>query len=254
MNRSKTTGLTDYGVYELTRRQYVLAVVIGCACCFTAGYLFYRSFAAALLLAGFGAFFPRFVRSGLLRKRRDQLKVQFKEALFSLSSSLAAGRSVENAFAAVLEDLKLMYPDPATDILQEFALIRTRMQNGEPLEQSLKQFSVRAKIDDITHFADVLTIAKRSGGDLVDVIRRTSRVIGEKLEVQQEITVMVAQKRFETRVMMAVPFVFMAFLTYAAPDYMAPLYQGAGYLILTLALVVLAGCFWLIHKIMSIGI
>jgi tight adherence protein B len=101
-------------------------------------------------------------------------------------------------------------------------------------------------------FADTLTACKRSGGDLLEVMKRTSSVIGEKMSVDAEIAVMIAQKRFEARVMMAVPFVFLGFLGFAAPDYMSPLYSGFGYVMLSAALLLLACCFWIINKIMSI--
>ena len=131
-------------------------------------------------------------------------------------------------------------------------IIRSRMAYGEPLEQTLDDFSKRAQIDDITQFVDVFIICKRSGGDLVEVIRRTSQTIGEKLEIQQEIAVMVAQKRYESRIMMAVPFVFLAFLSMTAPDYMAPLYQGMGYVLLTVSLLLLVVCYWFMIRVMSI--
>ena len=122
----------------------------------------------------------------------------------------------------------------------------------EPLEIILRSLANRAQIDEITQFVDVLTTCKRSGGDLLEIMRRTSMIISEKLEVEQEIQVLVAQKKFEGRIMMAVPFVFLAFLGLAAPDYMSPLYQGAGYLLLTAALLLLLFCFWLMGKIMNI--
>ncbi|GGG04856.1 type II secretion system F family protein [Paenibacillus abyssi] len=244
--------LTDYAVYNLSRPQFVLSIAVGAAISFLAAYIFYHSAAAAIVFSAAGLLAPRVYRQVLLKKRTEQLKQQFKEALFSLTSSLAAGRSVENAFRMIPVDLKLIYPDPGTDIVREFEVIRFRLENGEPLERSLRDFSDRAALDDIKHFVDVFCIGKRSGGDLIEVIRQTSSIIGEKLEIQLEIAVMIAQKRFESRIMMAVPFVFLAFLSYAAPDYMAPLYEGAGYVMLTLALLLLAGCYWFIIKLMNI--
>ncbi|NBC71564.1 pilus assembly protein TadB [Paenibacillus sacheonensis] len=226
--------------------------VIGGGIAFTAAYLFYRSVPAALLLSAAGIVVPRLYRKFLLERRKQRLAQQFKEALYSIASSLAAGRSVENAFLTAQEDLKLLYPSPNTEIIIEFEIVAARLGYGEPLEHALNDFSRRARIDDISQFADVFTTCKRSGGDMVDVIRRTSQMIGEKLEVQQEIAVMVAQKRFESRIMMAVPFIFLAFLSISAPDYMKPLYSGAGYFLLTGALLALGFCYMLMSKIMKI--
>ncbi|MUT68065.1 type II secretion system F family protein [Paenibacillus sp. NEAU-GSW1] len=251
---NESPSLPRYDDFRLSYQQFIAAACIGCAIAFLAAYLVYHSFVLSMLLAVTGLCAPRMYRAAQLQRRRDRLKLQFKEALYSLASSLAAGRSVENAFIAAIEDLKLMYPDPRTELLQEFIIVRHRLDHAEPLEHALRQFAERARIDDISGFADVFAACKRSGGDLVEVMKRSSQSIGEKLEVEQEIAVMVAQKRFEARIMMAVPFVFLAFLSFAAPDYMAPLYSGAGYLLLTAGLAVLLLCFWFIQKIMSIQV
>ena len=192
-------SLPDYTEYRLSEKQFSLAAVVGGVIAFTAAYLFYRSVIVSLIFSAAGLLAPRQHRNSLLIRRRERLKIQFKEALYSLTSSLAAGRSVENAFVSSLDDLRLLYPDPRTEVIREFEIIRSRMAYGEPLEQTLDDFSKRAQIDDITQFVDVFIICKRSGGDLVEVIRRTSQTIGEKLEIQQEIAVMVAQKRYETK-------------------------------------------------------
>jgi tight adherence protein B len=204
------------------------------------------------MAAVIGMLAPRYRRQALLLRRKERLKLQFKEALFSLTSSLAAGRSLENAFLSALDDLKLLYPDPRTELLMEFQIVSFRLDNAEPLEYALRNFADRAQIDEITQFVDALAVSKRSGGDLLEVMKRTSIIIGEKLGIEQEISVMIAQKRFESRIMMTVPFVFLAFLGFAAPDYMAPLYGGAGYVLLTIALLLLLLCFWFMAKMMSI--
>lgn len=216
--------LTNYDHYYLTRKQSIAAALAAALMIYAAVYLFYHSVLLSLIAALFGIIAPRFRRRSLLLQRKERLKLQFKEALFSLISSLAAGRSIENAFLSTLDDLKLLYPDARTELLLEFQIVRFRLENAESLEYALRHFANRAGIDEITQFVDALGSCKRSGGDLLEVMKRTSVIIGEKLEIEQEIAVMIAQKKFEGRIMMAVPFVFLAFLSLAAPDYIAPLY------------------------------
>lgn len=244
--------LTNYGQYHLSRKQFIVAAIVAALLIYGAVYLFYHSVSLSLAAAVLGIAAPRHRRKSLLAQRKERLKLQFKEALYSLTSSLAAGRSLENAFLSTLDDLKLLYPNPRTELLLEFQIVRFRLDNAEPLEYALHNFADRADIEEITQFVDALAACKRSGGDLLAVMKRTSVIIGEKLEIGQEIAVMVAQKKFEGRIMMAVPFVFLTFLSLAAPDYMAPLYGGIGYLLLTAALALLLLCFWLMAKMMSI--
>ncbi|MNN51498.1 hypothetical protein D3C81_1661350 [compost metagenome] len=136
--------------------------------------------------------------------------------------------------------------------MRELAIICARMDYGQPVEEALLDFSRRAALEDIDNFADVFTTCKRSGGDLVEVVRRTSNLIGEKLEISQEIGVMIAQKRFEAKAMLAAPILFLLFMQMTSPDYMLPLHQGVGLLISGLALLLYAVCAWLMLKIIDI--
>lgn len=244
--------MTDYKIYRMNRKEVAASVLAGAAVLFTASYLVYHSTIVSAIASLAGVAAPRMRRGTLLRRRRERLKLQFKELLFSLTSSLAAGRSAENAFRAALEDLSLLYPEPQTDMLRELRIIGHLLDRSVPLEEAILDFAQRAGIDEITMFADTLTACKRSGGDLLEVMRRTSTLIGEKMNVDGEIQVLLAQKRFEARIMMAVPFVFLGFLGLAAPEYMSPLYEGFGYVLLTSAMLLLGGCYWLIVRIMSI--
>ena len=50
---------------------------------------------------------------------------------------------------------------------------------------------------------------------------------------------MVSQKRFEARALSVLPIGIIALLIFTSPDYMYPLFKGAGRLLMTVALVLL---------------
>lgn len=246
--------LPQYGEYILSRREKVAALSAGAAVMAAIGYLFYHHWLGMILFAAAGLPYTHFRRQTLLARRRARLAQQFKHTLYSLSSSLSAGRSMENAFREAIADLKLLCPGTEVEMERELRIIAMRMKNGEPIEQAVMDLSRRAGQEDISNFADVLVTCKRTGGDLIEVVRRTSSIIGEKMEIKQEIDVLVAQKRLEMKVMMAAPFLFLAFLNLASPDFMAALYEGVGRVIATVALLLLLLSAWLIHKLMDIRV
>lgn len=246
--------LTDYRVYVLSVRQKWSCLLLGGVGLFGIGFVFFHSVTISMLLSGGTFFLPKHLSKYLLRRRREKLSLHFKQALYSLSSSLAAGRSVENGFREAIADLKLLYPDGSNDLIAELAIICTRLEYGQPIEEALQDFSRRAGIEDISNFADVFTTSKRTGGDLVEIVRRTSAIISEKLEISQEIAVMIAQKRFEAKAMLAAPVLFLMFMDLTSPDYMRPLHSGVGLLISAVALLIFVACSWLILKIMDIRI
>lgn len=248
--------LVNYAKYNLSFKEFILYSVIGAVALFFLGHLFYESVIGASILAAGGLVFPRIQRKRLLEKRKEKLNLQFKEAIASLSSSLAAGRSIENSFREVVEDLRLLYPDPNTHIIKEFEIINRRVENGETVERAIQDFANRSDSEDILNFSDVFITCKRTGGNLVEVIRRTSDVISEKIDIQQEVKVMVSQKRFESRIMAVMPIGMVALLKYSSGGYLDPLYDWneLGPIIMTFCLAILLLSFWMTQRIMNIKV
>lgn len=251
----RSSKLPDYSVYNLSRGQRLRCVASGGLLFYMMGYLFYQNAVLSLILAFGGLIVPRFWRDHLLRRRRATLNLHFKQTLYSLSSSLSAGRSVENGFRDAVDDLLMLDPGAQNDLIFELRVIVSRLEFGEPIEAALQDFARRAGMEDITNFADVFTTCKRNGGDLVEVIRRTSTVIGEKLDIQQEISVMIAQKKFESKALLISPFLLLLFMNMTSADYMESMHSSvAGIAISTFALFALGGCFWWITKLMDINV
>ncbi|MFD0697114.1 type II secretion system F family protein [Paenibacillus sp. GCM10027628] len=251
---TRTSTLLDYNEYQLTSKERITAILMLALPAVGVGYVFYKSIFLALALGAAGFLYPRFRRKQLIRLRKNKLHVQFKQALSCLSSAMTAGKSIESAFREALVDLKVLYPDPNCLIVVEFSIICRRVENGEPIEAALKNFSDRSHLDDVNSFTDVFLTCKRTGGNLVEVMKRTAGVIGEKLEITQDIAVMIAQKRFESRVLSFAPIVIVAVLAFTSPEYMDPLYTGSGVLIMTVSLILLAFCYGLTQKIMNIKV
>jgi tight adherence protein B len=247
-------ALIRYDEYVMTLSQIIAAGLAASGCLAIIGFIFYKHILGAFLISLPGWYYPVIRRKELITKRKYQLQIQFKQALASLSSALGAGKSVETAFSEALSDLKLLYPDPRTLIIKELQTISRRIENGETVEYALKDLSDRAGIEDIEQFAEVFIVCKRTGGNLVHVIRRTAAIIQEKLDIQQDIQVLMAQKRFESKVLAFAPLIVIAVLSFSSPDYMEPLYRGSGLLIMTSALLVLIGCFALTKWIMNIKV
>ncbi|AIQ56726.1 pilus assembly protein TadB [Paenibacillus borealis] len=244
--------LPDYTRYELNALQRILVILTGSVLLFGLGYLFYHQLLLAVLLVPGSAAGPRQLRKYLLQRRRSALNLQFKQMLFSLSSSLSAGRSVENAFREAVIDLRMLDPEGSGDMIAELNIICTRMEYGEPVEEALYDFSKRAGMEDVERFADVFMVCKRTGGDLVEIVRRTSTIIGEKLDIQQDIAVSIAQKKFEAKALLVSPLMMVMFMSLTAGDYMEPMYTGAGIAVSTIALIALLLCYLWTSKIMDI--
>lgn len=222
---SSDNQLVDYGDYKMNFWEIISAITVVFLIILLVGELFYDNLIISLLLGLLALFAPKVRKNQLKEKRKNILSLQFKEAAASLSSSLAAGQSIENAFRDALKDLKLLYPNEDTYIIKEFSIINRRVENGESIERAFDDFAKRSDLEDIKNFSDVFITCKRSGGNLVDVIKRTVDIINEKIEIQQDIKVLVSQKKFESRIIAVMPLGMIAFLKYTSGDFVRPLYE-----------------------------
>lgn len=77
-------------------------------------------------------------------------------------------------------------------------------------------------------------------------------MLSDQISIDNEIQVLIAQKKLEGRMMMAAPFVLLQFLHTMSPDYMAALNSGIGYVLLTVVLLLLLVLFWIMDKLTTI--
>lgn len=247
--------LVDYNFYSLSKGEWLFYFFLAAFCCFFVIYLFYRSFFLACLALPAAIFYPGHRAKIIMVERKKALSLQFKEALYALASSLLAGRSVESAFQQALQDLTLLYPDPQTDIIREFTYIVRCLEMNEPIETVLFDFAQRAHLEDLTNFVDVFVISKRSGGNLVEIMRNTSTLIGDKLQIEQEIETLLAKRKLEQKILNLMPVVMLFLLSISMGDYMVPVFTTlAGRCLMTVAVILLLFAVYLNHKIMFIEV
>jgi len=217
-------------------------------------YTFYHSFLLFLFFIPFALLIPFFLRSELRKKRQNQLLIQFKEMISILSSFLSAGYSIENAFIATIADLSALIGEKSY-MVEELKQIKRALSINRPLEEPLSQFALRSGLDDIHNFSEIFLVAKRSGGELCEIIQHSSSIIHDKLTIREEILTLSAAKRFEQKIMNGIPFFIILYLNVSSPDFFSILYSSImGRIIMTFALLIYLFAIYLSQKIISIPI
>ena len=238
----------DYEVYRLSKKEWLLYGSQGIGYLALLDFVFYRSAALFAVLAPMGICYPLILRKDLKRRRKEALKLQFKDAILSAASGLNAGYSVENAFAAALEEMDRLYGKDSM-ISQELRLIlaKTRMNLGD--------FARRSGLEDIQSFSEVFLAARKSGGELVRIIARTAEIIAEKIRIQEDIMTATAARRMEQRIMSAIPLLIVFYIELTSPGFFDLLYgTAAGRVVMTVCLGIYLGACSLSKRILEIRI
>ncbi len=166
----------------------------------------------------------RIKRKGRVKKRQKALWNEFRDATAILYSSTAAGGTLEKAFRDVAADM-LRSGGQYQLLLPEFQRICAKLDRNVPMEEVLREFAERNHDEDIRYFVQILLIAKKSGGSLADIIRRTSENMQMRMEIDTEIETILTGKRGEWLVMLVVPPFIVCYMNVGSADYMAVLYE-----------------------------
>ena len=218
------------------------------------GLLFYRSLMGILLLTPLIYFYNNMKQKKVDQEKKWRLNLEFRDALLALSAALEAGYSVEHAFEEAYKDLRQLYPENA-DILKEFQYIINQINMNITVEKALINFSERSGVEDIYSFSEVFCTAKRTGGDLISIIKSTSNIINNKIEINREVRILIASKRLEANIMKAIPLVILVYLTISSPGYLDPLYHNLmGNLLMTIFIGLYFASLLIIDKIVAIEV
>mgnify|MGYP000362610807 CR=1 FL=1 len=245
----------DYNEYALSKKERAsfAAGFVSFLC--LPGYVFYES----LLPAAAGLFAyrkeERFYRNYKAGCRKNALLLQFRDFLYSLSSSFATGRHMTEAIQEAGENLREIYGENSDMAAETESMLRRIRETGATDLEVLADFSARSHLEEAEDFTQVFRACRETGGNLVAAVNKAATVIGEKINIEREIKTMVAQKKLEGRIITAMPAVIIFFLQLMSADYLDVMYQTlAGRILMSAALGLTLGASIVIERITEIEV
>ena len=247
-------GKVNYDIYRFSIKEIVFFSLQGMCLIGCISYFFYHSIYAFFLGLPFLFFYFKRKRNICKKKRKELLTIQFMDSIQSFSAALMVGYSIENAWREAYQDMKLLHKNDE-DIMIELQYMMRQMDNNGILENLLLDFARRTGISDIWDFAQIFAIAKRSGGDLNGIIKKSVDTICAKIQVKREIQIAIASKKYEQKVMSVIPIGIIAYISFTTPHYFDVLYHNAaGVLIMSACLLLYGFAFIMSEKIMDIEV
>jgi tight adherence protein B len=155
------------------------------------------------------------------RKRRfDKFNQGLPEALDLVVSALRAG----NSFTAALDMMGQESPDP---IGSEFRMCYDEQNYGLELRTAMENLVVRVPLQDLKIAVTAILIQKESGGNLAEVLDKTSYVIRERFRLRRQVRVHTAQGRLTGWILSFLPVVLGIALYLVNPKTMSILWTRA---------------------------
>ena len=230
-------------IYSLTK-----SVIAACL----AALVFYNSIIGLLP----GALLAVYVYKTEKKKYEEKLKrkhlLEFKNMINAMQASLEAGNSLERALISAGSDMQQLYGNKSL-IVSEIKKIEKKLKLNIPLEKALYEMAERIDLSEIYDFVEIISTIKRSGGNAVRIIRNTVEKMTDEIELQAELEVMVAAKRFEQQIMVYMPSFIILFLRITNDGFLNPLYAGPlGIAIMSVILLINVGADYLGRRIVDI--
>lgn len=169
------------------------------------------------------------------KKRLDTLKLQFRDLLSSLSTTLSSGMNMNDSINTAYSDLCKQYGENSY-IAQEVSEIIACVKNGISFEDAFNSLGERSGIEDISNFSVVFSVSFSTGGNIKDVVRRTADLIVEKMLTKEEVETKIASNKIQLYAMLVIPVVLVMMMKFMSTDFAESFSSIIGVIANTIAL------------------
>jgi tight adherence protein B len=158
------------------------------------------------ICAGAGGAIAYLVREHRRRRARVvERDEQLVDAVGSIVAAIRAGRSVPQALSFAADESRA----PLHDSMRR---LDGALDLGVPLDDAMAAWADEMGTDDARLVAGVLTLHRRSGGDLPAVLDQVATTLRERRAAVREVRALTAQARLSGTILGVLPFGFFTFL------------------------------------------
>ncbi len=149
----------------------------------------------------------------LLREiRRRRFDALLPDAVDLMSRGLRAGHSIGSVLEMVGNEI-------AEPVGTEFRALHKEQSLGLPLREAMMNLIDRMPLDDLRFLATAILLQKESGGNLAQILDKTSAVIRERARLRGQLRIYTAQGRITGWILCAAPFLMFGLISVVNHDY-----------------------------------
>ena len=250
------TKMPVYYVCNMKKGQHLAAYLICSIVVSGIAYIFYHILLLSIVI-GFvsGVFFEQLYADTTIKKRQKALRLQFRDFLESMAVAARAGNVEVQAIKYAAKDLRMSYAEQS-DIVQEIDNIITQYEGGGiAIKDLFQDFADRSQLTDIQNFATIYSVIEGKSDRFGDVVVQTHGIIGEKIEIEQEIETSITSAKSETYMMLVMPVVVVGVMSVMGGGLLdAAFTTMQGHLAATIALILFAVSFVMAIKFTDISV
>ena len=238
-------------IYKVSKKEKAVVIMVIFMAIIIISILFYGTIYAVVILLPLGVPIYREQKRRIINKKKKELKVQFKDMLMVMSDSLKTGYSVSNALKESYKDMVSMY-GRYSYICEELRIMISKIKLNVREEDIFKDFAKRTGLREAILFSRIFSVAKKTGGNMTEVIGSVTDSIVLKENVREEIEVSTTEKKTEQKIMTLIPMALILYVKMRSPDFLNIMYEtNAGRIVMTICLVLYILAFLWAQKIVE---
>lgn len=216
-------GDLRFDVYLFSKKEKVLYGLLGIAGMYIFAELFYGTYWAMIVFVPFYMLLLKHRKKELLKKQKSIFVSQFRDFLLSLSTSLIAGYSIENAMKQAQKEMEKLHGKNSY-IGIEIMKMNHDINLSVPVVEVFLECGKRTGIEEVLLFSEIYGIASSSGSNLIDTVKQTASRLGEKIEVKRELVTLISGKKLEHRILCLLPVLLGGYMNITSPGYFSCMY------------------------------
>ena len=224
------------GSYQVEAREALLWPLLWFFVSAVTAWLFYDRLAYTWIGMLFFPLVFKKMKKRCLEQYRRRMRLEFKDMMLSIYSSLSTGTSVEESVRRAYRDLSVNFGEKAR-MVRELEMVCQKLKRNISIDQCLRELSKRCHNVDIDNFVQVILMGKRRGGNLAGLVRDSVDQIQRRIETSYEIEGMIGAKKNEFLFMCMVPSGIILYMKLFSREFMQVLYGNLlGNICMTLCL------------------
>jgi tight adherence protein B len=151
-------------------------------------------------------------------RRMHKFTEALPDSIELMARALRAGHSVSSSIEMIAEQS----PEP---LASEFASCFQQQKFGIPFRDTLLTMGERVPCADLHFFITAVLVQKETGGDLTDILDRTTKLIRDRVRIKGEIKSYTAQGRLTGWILSLLPIILLVLMNLISPGYSDPLFN-----------------------------
>lgn len=231
-----TEFLDQSGVKVRPQQLAVISASLG-FCLAAIAWIAFDRLWVALLAAATGSMLPLLYVRTMRDRRISRLVMQLPQAFDAIGRAVRAGQTVTSAFQIVSDELE-------SPLAEEFAYCYEQQNLGMSYDAAVRGLARRTGILELRILAVALLVQSRTGGNLVELLSNLSKMVTQRIKMQQRVKTLTSEGRMQANVLMVLPGAAFVGLLVLSPDYGGTLLKYPWLLGGTVA-AQLVGAFWI---------